>query len=289
MEAIEWERTMADSRGARLFTAVLFGVLLGFPLLLATTLLVLLPFMAGSLLANPATLAVVVLLALIGGPMSLLYLWPLLTDPEQREGLGPPIQVQGLSRRSVVAAAVLGALGHVVALLVFELGPFTVLAIGVLVGSLGTWLLLTTGRIDPDDRTLSFRQSHWDDEADLRTVDLDGWTNLRRFHVGPVVVLWPSYARGSSGPRPRLLSVPPWVADAAAPVFEQALDVPAPERERETNPTVAAVLVIFGLGTFGVGAALWTLDVVPAAFRAWFAALAGVFGALFLAAAWRER
>lgn len=79
------------------------------------------------------------------------------------------------------------------------------------------------------------------------------------------------------------------VADAAAPVFEEAIDVPAPERERDTNPTVAAVLVVFGLGTFDVGAALWTLDAVPARFRAWFAAFAGVFGFLFLAAAWRER
>jgi len=76
----------------------------------------------------------------------------------------------------VLIAAVLGAVAHVVAFLAFELGPLSVLAVGGIVGGLGTWLLLTAGRIDPDARTLSVRWNHWDDEADLRTVDLDGWT-----------------------------------------------------------------------------------------------------------------
>jgi hypothetical protein len=289
MEVIEWDRSFDDSRGARLFTAVFVGSFLGFLLLAVTAVAITLPLFVGSLLAEPAMLAVVVLLALVGGPMSLLYLWPLLTDPEQREGLGLFTDIGTLPRSHVLIAAVLGAVAHVVAFLAFELGPLSVLAVGGIVGGLGTWLLLTAGRIDPDARTLSVRWNHWDDEADLRTVDLDGWTGLRQYRVGPVVVLWPSYARRSSGARPRLLTVPPWVADDAAPVFEAAIDVPAPERKREANPTVAAVLVVLGLGTFGVGAALWSLHAVPAGFRAWFAAFAGVFGFLFLAAAWRER
>jgi len=289
MESIEWDRSFEVSRGARLFAYVFLGSFFGLGLLIATALVVFLPFIVGSLLDDPATLAVVALLALVGGPMSLLYLWPLLTDPEQRQGIAVSSWPASLSRAGVVVAAVLGAAAHVITAWATGMGPALLLAVGGLVGSLGMSLFLSAGRIDPDARTLTIRPNHWAERSATRTVDLDGWTNLRQFRVSPVVVLWPSYARGSRGPRPRLLSVPPRVAEAAAPVFEDAIDVPAPERERDTNPTVAAVLVVFGLGTFGVGAALWTLDAVPTGLRAWFAALAGIFGFLFLAAAWRER
>ncbi|SFR96505.1 hypothetical protein SAMN05216559_1622 [Halomicrobium zhouii] len=289
MEPIEWDRSFEDSRGARLFAYVFLGSFFGLGLLIAISLVVALPLLVGSLLDEPAMLAVVALFALVGGPMSLLYLWPLLTDPEQRQGIWVSSWPAALSRTGAIAAAILGAAAHVITAWVTGMGPALLLAVGGLVGSLGMSLFLSSGRIDPNARTLTIRPNHWAERSATRTVDLDGWTNLRQYRIGPVVVLWPSYASGSSGPRPRLLTVPPRVADAAAPVFEAAIDVPAPERERATNPTVGAVLVVFGLGTFAVGAALWTLDAVPAAFRAWFAAFAGVFGFLFLAAAWRER
>jgi len=83
--------------------------------------------------------------------------------------------------------------------------------------------------------------------------------------------------------------VPPWVADDAAPVFEAAIDVPAPERKREANPTVAAVLVVFGARNVRRRGRALVAPCRSRGFRAWFAAFAGVFGFLFLAAAWRER
>lgn len=179
MEAIEWERSFEDSRGARIFRGVFVGSLLGFLLLAATAVAITLPFMVGSLLANPAALALAALFALVGGPMSLFSLWPLLTDPEQREGLGLFTGIRALPSWHVVAAAVIGALAHVVAFRVFELGPVPVFVVGVLVGGLGMSRFLSAGRIDPDERTLTVRPNHWDDRSATRTVDLDGWTNLR--------------------------------------------------------------------------------------------------------------
>jgi len=145
-----------------------------------------------------------------------------------------------LPRSHVLIAAVLGAVAHVVAFLAFELGPLSVLAVGGIVGGLGTWLLLTAGRIDP---TPGRCPSAGTTGTTRRTCGRSTSTAGRAcdsYRVGPVVVLWPSYARRSSGARPRLLTVPPWVADDAAPVFEAAIDVLAPERKREANPTVAA-------------------------------------------------
>lgn len=288
MEPIEWRRDLEDSPAGRLFAYTFVGTVGGLPLLVALVGLLALPVVIVSLTANPPVLALVVVLALVGGPLSLLYLWPLLTDPDQRAPLLADTWVDELSARGVLASTVLGALVHALGFYLLPVAPLLLLVLGGLLASTGTWLLLTEGRIDPDDRTLAVRSALSDRDSRGRTVDLAAWTGLSRYRIGPVVLLRPRYGPGVRGGTPRLIPVPATVAAAATPAFEAALDAPAPEPERPPNPAVAATLAVFGLGSVALGVAIAVLEVGPAGYRLYLLALASLFGAVFLAAAVRE-
>lgn len=288
MKSIEWQTDLADTR-AGLFCAYLaVGTLLGLPLLVALALLVTLPVTIPALLANPSALVLVVVLVLVGGPMSLLYLWPVLTESDQRRPIVPDPVLDVLTRRGVVAAAVAGALAHGLGLVLFALSPLIVILVGGLAASAGTWLLLTAGRIDPDGRRLEVRQSLNERESAGRTVDLDTWTALARYRLGPVTLLRPTYGPGVRGGVPRLIPLPTWVADEAAPVFEAALAAPTPEPDRAPNPVVAATLAVFGFGCLAVGVGIVLLEAAPASSRLYVLGLSAAFGGIFLVAALRE-
>lgn len=292
MEPIEWHRGLADSPVARFLAYAVVGIGIALPalaVLLATVLAVVsIPAIVGSLSADPSTLLVIVVLVLVGGPMSLLYLWPLLTEPDQRRPILANTWIDALETRGIVLATIGGATVHVLAFLVVPVGPLLVLLGGGLLASTGTWLLLTEGAVNPRDRTLTVRSSQQRRVRSGDTVDLDTWTGLTRYRLGPVTLLRPSYGPGVRGGTPRLLSLPSWVAEAASPVFEQALETPVPTPERPPNPVVAATLALFGLGIVAVGVAALALEVGPASYRAYLLVFGLVVGGLFLVLARRE-
>lgn len=288
MEPIEWHTGLGDSRAGRLCAYVSVGSLLGLPLLVALLVLVALPGILPALLANPAVLVLVAVLALVGGPMSLLYLWPLLTEREQRRPILTNTFVDELSPVSIGVAAVVGAVVHAGSFVLFSLSPLIVLVVGALAGTTGTWLLLTAGHIDPDERTLAVRPSENDRESTGRQVDLDTWTGLSVHRLGSVVVLRPAYGAGVRGGVPRLIPIPARVATAAMPIFEAGLDAPTPDPERPPNPVVAATLALFGLGSLAVGTAIAFFWPGPGAYPVHVLALCGLFGVIFLLAAKRE-
>lgn len=288
MKPVEWRRKLGDSRTARLCAYAALASFTGLPLLFGVVFVVALPAIVAALVGNPPMAVLVALLALVGGPVSLLYLWPLLTDPDQRRPIVGNTWLHELSTAGIAIAALVGAVVHVLVFLLFPYAPILVVLGGGLTSTTGTWFLLTEGRIDPDERTLSISPSHVDRPSRGRTVDMDTWTGLSRYSVGPIVLLRPTYARGIRGRAPRLIPVPVRVARDAAPVFEAALATPAPEPDRAPNPVVAATLVLFGLGTVALGATAYVLEIGPLNYRLYTVALSGVFGLLFLAAARRE-
>lgn len=288
MERIEWRRGLADSPAGRLFGYAFLGSLTGLGLLIGLLLLLLVPVMIGGLPENLPDLALVLVFVLVGGPLSLLALWPLLTDPDQRRPIVANTWLDELSTRGILVAAVAGAGVHLLMFVVFPISPLIVVVLGGLAGSTGTWILLTEGYVDPDERTLYVRPSHADRDSRGTTIDLDTWTGLARYRLGPVVLLRPTYAPGVRGKNPRLVPVPAPVAEAATPIFERALATSAPTPGRPPNPVVAATLVLFGLGAIAVGVAFVVLEVGPPGFRLYLLALGVLFGGLFLLAAKRE-
>lgn len=288
MTPIRWHRGFDVSRPARLFAYALLAPILGGTLLVVLLGLAMVPVVVPRLIADPSMLALVVVLALVGGPASLLYVWPLLTDPNQREALVRSNWITDLPPSGLLGCAVAGALAQVVALWLTPLGPLLVVGAGTLVGVVGTGLLLTRGQIDPDARRLTVRPSRGGRETSGTATDLDTWTALRRYRLGPVVVLRPSYAPGTGAGAPRLLTIPAWVADAADGTFDAALAAAAPAPGRDPNPAVAATLAVFGLGFAGTGVVLGLLVAVPASLRVWLAGSLGGVGLLFLVLAYRE-
>jgi hypothetical protein len=212
----------------------------------------------------------VALLVLVGGPFSLLYLLPLLRDPDQRPRLlAGNADGSILTRERVVA----GVLGAVVLAASFRVEPH--LGIGLfLVGALAGLVAVccsTRGRIDPGTATAETGSREWD----LSRVT--GYTTRR---AGPLAVV----SLHASGPG-RFGTVPSWIL-VPVPALEDAaaaLDAVAAGAEagtdREPNPAVRAVAV--GLAVIsaagGLAAALF-VELVG-----WYAAAIGLlFAAVFL-------
>jgi hypothetical protein len=220
---------------------------------------------------GPAIWLLVAVFALVGGPFSLLYLLPVLRDPDQRRGL----VFSGRERRvplrewlacGAVGAGVLGAS----ALLVRPL-----LAVGLAAGGLVTGVVAvlcsTRGTIDPETATAERGQREW---------DLSRVTGYGTHRLGPLVLVsFEAAGPGRLGTVPSRIVVPASVAaDATA-----ALDaIVAADREVETrapNTAVRVVALCFAaLFAGGSVAAVVALDTIG-----WYVAAIGVlFGSIFL-------
>jgi len=217
-------------------------------------------------------LALVALLALVGGPFSLLYLLPVVTDADARRSLSEDLpRYHRLARWKLALAAVLGAAGILAAVYAGSwaiLGAF-LLVPAVSFGVAGT--LDADGELDAAAGTLVVQN---------READLDAVADHRRIDVGDHAALLLSYAGPNDLDRPRLVVVPRSVADAAvAAVPENSTsDVtarPAAERAALVGTAavflgLAAVLVVLGAGSENA-VALYA-----------FAAMPGLIGALLL-------
>ncbi|CCQ35617.1 uncharacterized protein Nmlp_1413 [Natronomonas moolapensis 8.8.11] len=267
MPSTEWSYDAATSRSLRLLSHLPVAAFGG----------VFLPAAGASVafvLADPGVLRspfvlLVALLALVGGPTSLLYLWPMLADPDQRPTRSA---FSGTDRslftaRSVVAAAVAGALA-VVALVAVG-APFEAVY-GLVVGCVFSPILVavatTTGQLDDGELTINRRE-----------VPLHRLTGVRSIRVRGVVVLWLFYAPRSGLFVPRAAAVP---ADAGVGAIRGALEAGI-EADPELEPpdrAVQAVGVVMGALFLAFGAAAYVALDEPAV-GLYVAAVAGGMGA----------
>lgn len=190
--------------------------------------------------------ALIALLALVGGPLSLLYLWPMLTDPEQRPPLGitdwqPRTSWLGLSivlgAGFAVATTVLVDGGHLLVFAVWFVFVFIVSFTG------------TSGRIDPDTDTIS---------VDGRTGTLSAVNSVHRLDVGSWTVFLLTYTPAPAA-APRFILAPEAVADDAHSMLEfgAALDFAAGDEDgslgRRPLGIAAGCCLLVALGFWYVG------------------------------------
>ncbi|WP_424019778.1 hypothetical protein ACOZ4N_09980 [Halorientalis pallida] len=214
----------------------------------------------------------VVLLALVGGPFSLLYLLPMLTDESQRKlpfsGREPTIP-----GRERVAAGVVGGPTLATALVIDQRLAGGLFAAGFCAGAVGV-ACSTHGEIDPESGTAS---------TDYREWDLSRVTDYNTRRIGPLVVVRLSASGpGSFGAVPSWLLVPATVADDATAALDEILDTTASDASRDPNPAVRAVAGGFAI-LLVVGAVALTRLGSPVGW--WAAAITGLFALVFLAVA----
>jgi fatty acid desaturase len=214
----------------------------------------------------------VVVLALVGGPFSLLYLLPMLRDPAQRPTFYPDGVERRLHTRERVGAGVVGAL-----VLAGSAWVDPRLAVGLFLGGACAGVLVlacsTRGRIDPETATAESGPREWD----LSRVT--GYT-VRR--IGPLaVVSLEASGPGSFGTVPSRVVVPTTALDDVSAALD-AVVAEVGERDeegRDPNPAVRAVAAAFALLFAGGGAAA----AVFVGTVGWYAAAVGLlFAAVFL-------
>lgn len=226
---------------------------------------------------NLTPLLLGLLLALLGGPFSLLYLVPMLADRRQRPDRSQLLPLPHPPRR-LLGLAVSGAVG------ILGLGLLSPLAAVLLVGCVVfgltplTGILTTEGRFDPETRTLT---------VDGRSASLDALTGVRRVSAGKMTILWLSYARGTGQwTVPRLVVLPTAVerrlrghvsAGIATPI-----EPPMATRSRDSNRTVQATLVTFALLFLGVAFGQFLVADLPTVIALWASSLMALFALVFL-------
>ena len=235
MPSTEWSYDAAASRSLRLLShlpvAAFGGVFL--PAAVASVAFVIAD---PGVLRSPFVL-LVALLALVGGPMSLLYLWPMLADPDQRptRSAFSGTDKSPFTARSVGAAVVAGALA-VVGLVAVGV-PFRVVY-GLVVASVFSPILVavatTEGMLEEGTLTI-----------DRREVPLERVKGVRSICVGGLVVLWLSYARRSGLFVPRLAVLPAADVETVLAALEAGIEAD-PDLE---PPDRAVQAVAVGMGT----------------------------------------
>lgn len=213
----------------------------------------------------------VVVLALVGGPFSLLYLLPMIRDPDQRPRFYPDGVEPSLHARERVAA---GVAGTVVLAGAAWVDPS--IAAGLFLGGACAGLLAlccsTRGQIDPETATAESGPREWD----LSRVT--GYT-VRR--LGPIaVVSLDASGPGSFGTVPSRITVPTAVLEDVTAALDAVVTGTDEERDgRDPNPTVRIVAILFAVLFAGGGAAA----ALFAGAVGWYAAAIGLlFAAIFL-------
>ena len=185
-EDLQWELSPADAPYGILLLYLPVVFLGGHLGMLALVGVAFLP----AITADLRLVGLVVLLLLVGGPFSLLYLWPMIRDADQRPSFDGVDWLAHLHPAGVVVASVIG----------------TVLVVGGsrLVGSWTRLVLFAVLVLVPLPLlALVVEEGHFDrrtGEIDLqyRTVDVEEVAGVRSLRFDSVTVCWLSYADGVS-------------------------------------------------------------------------------------------
>lgn len=272
---VEWRFDPASSRPLRLLA---HGFVFGIGGSVLAVIVLILPLLPGMLMGLDAeVLVVLVLLILVGGPVSLLYLWPMVTDSRQR----PPIsaftwdsEAIPWTKRSLLLATLVGATcwGSLALMGVPFDGLFLIVVLTLfspVVVALGT----TVGSVDGEELVCNGRRGRL---CAIRAV--------RSFELGGAVFMWISYARGTGFLVPRFVTVSADRAPAVRERLESGVGMDAPTSEAE--PLVRVIIGSIGLSFIAVAlVALRTVDDVLAGL--YIGGILGGIGILLAIAGWR--
>lgn len=262
---IEWSHDPTDSRVGMACAYVTAGIFGGLVLFAVSMFALAVAFAVAG--GNLFAVGFVVLLALVGGPASLLYLWPLLRHPEQRPSA--PDWLAEFRPRWVLLASLFGVL----AIVLFTPSGFFFAPIVVgFVSMVGLALFTGEGEIDTETRTV--RRGYGTE------IELDGLAGVKRLRVAGRVLSWLSFPRGRP---PRLLVLPSETDRAARPIFKAAAAQPA--ETSDPNRTVQAALLALTLAFFSVPVILTVSDSVTTEGTAIVGYVAVLFGIIFTGAA----
>lgn len=248
MPSIEWFYDTSTSRTLRIVSHLPAAGIGGAGLLVLGAVVV-------GAAANPSVLStrnvlLFLLLLVVGGPISLAYLWPMLTDPDQRPSPSEFAGAEGVpfSARSVVVAAGSGVLG-ILALVVVGVpgGVIYWLVVGCVLSPILVALATTHGRVE--DGTVTINRT---------TVPKARLSAVRSLRVGGLVVVYLSYLRRSGLFVPRLAIIPESEADVVMTALSDGV-----ETDREPEPPDRAVqAVIMGSGVLFVAVAAVAYDAI---------------------------
>lgn len=284
-DAITWRRHASASSLGRLCQYLQVGFFGG--MILLVIVLVVAALVLSAVDGAYGQLALLVLLLLIGGPFSLLYVLPLIDDDTARSSIRVWVDRTRYDRLRPLPAAVSVLAGVITIVGSVAVSPLALLALFLFVPfgtSVGTQLVDSRGEIDPEAGTVRVNGQSFDLE-ELAAV------GVRRVPGTGTVVLRPSYATKTRGvTAPGYVSMPRDVYEEARPLLEAA----ASETGRTTRQSriERVVLVVFGVGALvgAVGAAFLGLERGSDArvILSYVALVAGCFGVGFLALAARE-
>lgn len=195
------------------------------------------------------------MLALVGGPLSLLYLWPMLVERDQRPPLSAAFGTEKMAERyaavftrdRLFAAVLLGTTTLITSIvldprLVFALVVGSILLIPVASG------VISWGRIDPEEATMTYMD---------RPVPLSRVDEVKRLDIGEVAFCWLSYHRGGDD-----LTSPRWVvlSREAADSVERAVAEAEPDEEDAPNRALQTALAFFALCFLGLAGLLFVVE-----------------------------
>lgn len=272
---VEWRYDTRSSWVLRLIAHAAIAGMGGSILLAIGVVLVSLPELLPHLGVWP--LLLIVLLVLVGGPFSLLYLWPMLTNADQRPRVTSftwDEERLPWTKRSFLVAVLGGALlllGLVTAGVSFT--DIFVLVVAALFSPIVVSMFTTAGAIE-DDRLVCNGTS-----VPLRQVN-----GVRSLVVGNAVVYWISYARGTGFFVPRLVTAPVQQSDTVRSALQrgEAIDPGHSQPDHVVQLIVGMMGVLF-LGVAGV--AKWSVEDLVVGL--YISGVFGVIGIFLLITAWR--
>jgi hypothetical protein len=216
----------------------------------------------------------VVLLALVGGPVSLLYLLPILRDPDQRPSFYPEGMTVGLalSVRQRVALGLVGGTALAGSLLLDPRLTAAVAGAGVL-AALTYGVTASRGTIDPERAVL---------DTGAREFELDRVTGYRSRRLGSLALVTLSVPNrpGRLGRATTRVLVPSGRLAEVEAALDAVVAAADPEAGREPNPQVRIVAGGLALLFLGIGAA--AVVTIGTGVGWYVAALCGLFGVLLL-------
>ncbi len=281
-ESVEWRIDAANSRAIRLVMYGWHGLFGGGFILLGGFILFI--GVSAALAGNLAVAALIGVFVLVGGPFSVLYLYPAIRSgsftplsqfiydpaPDPAEPLGTRYAAVFSWHHAGIAIGL-----HLLILPVaFWLDPRLLWGyVAIWFGLLFTTSLLSTwGRINPTDPLFEYRST---------TIPLGAIAQVRRCQIGHLIVCWLSYQRGAAS-----ITTPSWIVftPEAAAAFEAAL-ARAESRSAAgdaSRPIERLVAGGIGAGCLAIGGWIWFVVETDPGYGVYAGVVFGLIGVFFL-------